>query len=314
MSEKLQEAILLYNKGDKPQALKLLAEIVKQEPNNSVAWYGLSLCLDDLDKKVYCLKRVLSLDPSHKKAQQILEKLQVGEKSPNFQKTTEPQSLPVTKKEASFNWLTASILGVGGMILIGVIIIGVALIGMDKFKPVPTPIPPTRTPRPSPTPSIFTGEPINYFPILPDRFEIDYSIKQIDMTLSDGTRRSSIGFRNKEPFGNGDLISVVYFIDIYTSESKAVSEYQKYIKRLEADEGSIDSDIGIDGADASAIYIYVKEDNVFEGQYISRIKNVVIVNIGLTTYDPQTITEAFMEDFMAEFIKVQILSINKLSK
>ena len=121
-------------------------------------------------------------------------------------------------------------------------------------------------------------------------------------------------FRNKEAFSHGDLISVVYFIDIYTSESKSVSEYQKYINGLEADKGNIDSDIGIDGADTSAMYINGQEDNIFEGQYISRIKNVVIVNIGLTTYDPQTITEEFMKDFMAELAEVQILSINKLSK
>ncbi len=76
MNEKLQEAVALYKKGDKAQAMKLLAEIVRQEPNNSVAWYGLALCLDEADKKVYCLKKVLSLDPTHKKAQQLLEKLQ----------------------------------------------------------------------------------------------------------------------------------------------------------------------------------------------------------------------------------------------
>ncbi|HEY9760227.1 MAG TPA: tetratricopeptide repeat protein [Oculatellaceae cyanobacterium] len=76
MKEKLQEAVSLYKKGDKAQASKLLAEIVRQEPNNSVAWYGLALCLDDPDKKIYCVKKVLSLDPTHTKAQQLLGKLQ----------------------------------------------------------------------------------------------------------------------------------------------------------------------------------------------------------------------------------------------
>lgn len=76
MNEKLQEAVALYKKGDKAQAMKLLAEIVRQEPNNSVAWYGLALCVDESDKKIYCLKKVLNLDPTHKKAQQLLEKLQ----------------------------------------------------------------------------------------------------------------------------------------------------------------------------------------------------------------------------------------------
>lgn len=318
MSEKLQEAVSLYKKGDKPQAMKLLVEIVKQEPNNSVAWYGLALCLDDLDKKVYCLKKVLTLDPSHKKAQQLLENLQTKDKPQNYQQAAESKPLTVTKKDESINWQMASIWGIGGTILICVIIIGAMLIGTNLNKPIPTAIPttvpPTHTPRPSPTPAVFIGEPINYFPILPDRYEIDYSIKQFDMTLSDGTRTASIGFRNKEALFDGDLISVVYFIDIYSNETKAISEYQKHIKRLEADKGSIDSDIEIDGADNSAMYINVEEGSVFEGQYISRIKNVVITNVGLTSYDPQTIIEAFMRDFMAELGEVQILSIRKLSE
>lgn len=314
MNEKLQEAADLYKKGNKSQALKLLTEIVQQEPNNSSAWYGMALCLDDLDKKIYCLERVLGIDPTHKRAKQILEKLQVNGKSPNYNKTTGIQPLPITKKYKIFSWSVVFILGIVIVGIICAVIIGVTMIGMSIFRPVPTSIPPTYTPRPIPTPLIYTGDPIDYYPILPDRFEIDYSIKQIDATLSDGTRTSSIGFRNKEALFNGDLISVVYFINIYTSESRAVSEYQKYINGLKTSEGSIDNDIGIDGADASAMYINAQKDNLFEGQYISRIRNVVIVNIGYTTYDPQTITEAFMKDFMAELAEVQILSINRLSK
>jgi tetratricopeptide (TPR) repeat protein len=182
MTEKLQEAVSLYNKGDKPQALKLLAEIVKQEPNNSDAWYGLALCLDDPDKKVYCLKRVLSLDPSHKKAQQSLEKLQSGEKSSSHQKVTESQPLPVTKKESPFSWQTVSILG--GTILICAIIIGIILREINVYKPVPTPIsyptsiPSTHVnmPLPSPTiqPTLLPGPARRYVPITNEGMSADY--------------------------------------------------------------------------------------------------------------------------------------------
>jgi hypothetical protein len=75
MNTKLEEASLLYKIGNKPQAAKLLAGIIQTEPNNSAAWYGLALCLDDVDKKTFCLKRVRGLDPSNRTAQQILEDL-----------------------------------------------------------------------------------------------------------------------------------------------------------------------------------------------------------------------------------------------
>ncbi|MEP0824820.1 MAG: hypothetical protein HRF40_04985, partial [Nitrososphaera sp.] len=78
--DKLKQAVLLYKQGNKPQAAILLGEIVRQDPNNSNAWYGLALSLDEPDKKIFCLKKVIALEPSHQKARQLLEKLQVEQK------------------------------------------------------------------------------------------------------------------------------------------------------------------------------------------------------------------------------------------
>lgn len=72
----LQQAASLYKQGDKPQAAMLLSGIVRQDPNNSLAWYGLALSLEEPDKKIFCLKKVISLEPSHKKAKQLLMELQ----------------------------------------------------------------------------------------------------------------------------------------------------------------------------------------------------------------------------------------------
>ena len=311
MSEKLQEAILLYNKGDKPQALKLLTEIVKQEPNNSVAWYGLALCLDDLDKKVYCLKRVLSLDPSHKKAQQILEKLQVKEKSPSYQKITEVQPLPVTKKEPPFSWQTVSILGIS--ILICVIIIGVAITGMNAYKPVPTPIPPTRTPRPSPTASIFTRDPMDFIPILPDGFYLDKSTEQVNKTLSDGTRLFSIQYTNKYVSTVGDLSGVIFFFNIYPNESNAISGYEIGLDSYADEQKGTRGDIEIDVADISTLYTSLDVDtNLLNGTIISRVNNVVLATASVTIIDPQAFTEKFFYGFVADIKTIHLQAIEKL--
>jgi len=120
--EKLKEAVSLYKQGNKLQAANLLGEIVRQDPNNSSAWYGLALCLDDPDKKIYCLKRVLSLNPSHTRAQQFLEKLQTGEKLPSSQKTASHPSSHIAKKESTFNPSLVSILSIGGAIIICLIV------------------------------------------------------------------------------------------------------------------------------------------------------------------------------------------------
>lgn len=74
--DKLKQAELLYIEGKKDQAAKLLMAILRQEPSNFKAWYGLALTLDEPEKKIYCLKKVLTLAPSHKKARRLLEQLQ----------------------------------------------------------------------------------------------------------------------------------------------------------------------------------------------------------------------------------------------
>jgi tetratricopeptide (TPR) repeat protein len=75
MGNTLEEAAKLYKNGDKQQATKLLSSLVRQEPNNSSAWYGLALCLDEVDKKVYCLEKVLEINPNHAKASKALDRI-----------------------------------------------------------------------------------------------------------------------------------------------------------------------------------------------------------------------------------------------
>lgn len=99
MDKKLQEAISLYNKGEKAQASKLLGEIVQQNPNNSLAWYGLALCLTDMDKKIYCLQRTLSLDSSNQKAWQLLEKLQSMENPQGHNQPSKVSNISAVNKK-----------------------------------------------------------------------------------------------------------------------------------------------------------------------------------------------------------------------
>ncbi len=76
MESRMRKAVMLYKQGKKERAAKLLQQIVLEDPSNPTAWYGLALSLEDVEKKIYCLKRVVSLDPSHEKAQKLLSKLQ----------------------------------------------------------------------------------------------------------------------------------------------------------------------------------------------------------------------------------------------
>lgn len=150
---------------------------------------------------------------------------------------------------------------------------------------------------------------------MPANYDIDYEVPNVNTTLQDGTVLYSIGFRNRDAIFPGDLVTVIYYINIYPSEAKSISEYQKYIGNLNSkNSGTLDSDIRLEGADASAMYLEPQGENIVLGQYVSRVNNVFITTMGLTTYDPQNVSEAFIKTVMANVAKVQILGINKLSK
>lgn len=73
MAENLmQQALELYTAGDKPGAQVILSRILRTEPHNYNAWFGMALCLDDPEKQRYCLNQVLDIHPNHPQAREML--------------------------------------------------------------------------------------------------------------------------------------------------------------------------------------------------------------------------------------------------
>ncbi|UCD41258.1 MAG: hypothetical protein JSV69_11855, partial [Chloroflexota bacterium] len=75
MNGTLREAIELFNSGENQKAAKLFAALVIEQPYNASAWYGLALCLEDTEKQIYCLQKVLSINPNHTNARQMIGRL-----------------------------------------------------------------------------------------------------------------------------------------------------------------------------------------------------------------------------------------------
>jgi len=85
MNELLAEAYRYYQQGDKKKASILLSKVVEEQPNNINAWFGLALCVEQDEQKIYCLNRILLIDPQHEKARKMLKALL--ERSPHFEQT-----------------------------------------------------------------------------------------------------------------------------------------------------------------------------------------------------------------------------------
>ena len=56
----LNQGIELIRSGNIPMGLKVLAELVKTDPQNDMAWAWLSVCYSEKERKVYCLNRAVT--------------------------------------------------------------------------------------------------------------------------------------------------------------------------------------------------------------------------------------------------------------
>jgi hypothetical protein len=74
-SELMQQAYDSFRAGDRKHAVDLLTQLIQEEPKNVEAWYGLAICVQDVNLKIKCLRKVLTLNPDHAKAQKGLEQL-----------------------------------------------------------------------------------------------------------------------------------------------------------------------------------------------------------------------------------------------
>ena len=76
MNEKLQQAISAARNGQETEAQILLTQVLKEDPNETQAWFLLSTLVDSEQKKNAYLGKVLALEPDHQMAQKVLARLQ----------------------------------------------------------------------------------------------------------------------------------------------------------------------------------------------------------------------------------------------
>ncbi len=72
----LAQAHSAIQAGDKKRAQKILRGILRRDRGQVQAWLGLAACLDDPQKKRYCLQKALALRADLPRARQALERLQ----------------------------------------------------------------------------------------------------------------------------------------------------------------------------------------------------------------------------------------------
>lgn len=85
----LEHAINFIKSGDIDQGGKILVRLLKENPKLERAWSWLYACVKTDDQRIYCLKKVIEINPDHEKAK--LELIRVTEKKSSVDSVAKPE-------------------------------------------------------------------------------------------------------------------------------------------------------------------------------------------------------------------------------
>jgi len=95
----LDQAIEAIQSGQKAQGLVILARLVSQEPRNERAWLWLASCVDEPERRRYCLQRALDINPASEAGRQLLAELDAPATPPPQPPVSEATSAPAQAVE-----------------------------------------------------------------------------------------------------------------------------------------------------------------------------------------------------------------------
>jgi hypothetical protein len=90
MKTQLQQAITLIKTGNKQEGGRLLSQILEADPTNEKAWLWMIRAVSSDKKRIYCLERVLAINPNNQLAQQTLAKLKARNRTASATPTHTP--------------------------------------------------------------------------------------------------------------------------------------------------------------------------------------------------------------------------------
>jgi tetratricopeptide (TPR) repeat protein len=127
----LEEAIALLRENRHPEAVPVLGQYLRINPQSEEGWFLLSFAIGDIEKKIEAIERLLEINPENDQAQERLKDLQLSLSS------TESQDSP---RSRSLIW---AYLALGGAIIV---MVGLAIFwGSGQFRKAS---PTTATPQP----------------------------------------------------------------------------------------------------------------------------------------------------------------------
>ena len=121
MTKYVDEGIKALRNKDKTTALRLLSTAVKQDPRDERAWLALAATVDKKEQRIFCLKKVLALNPNNAVAKRELLK--------NTSHST--RATPNNFRKKSVSKKTIAISGIAVLVCICIVIITFGVVGQQ---------------------------------------------------------------------------------------------------------------------------------------------------------------------------------------
>lgn len=93
-NDKFQQAVEAFQAGDRERASELLEQVLAEDPKNDNAWYFLAAAQTDPTKRREYLNRVLEINPEHKRAREVLDRLNASEEAAQSSSVTDATPEP----------------------------------------------------------------------------------------------------------------------------------------------------------------------------------------------------------------------------
>lgn len=81
--EILRAGIAAAKSGDLPRAAELFTQVVKIDPSSEQGWLGLGYCVSVPERREYCFRRVLAINPNNRTAREQLARLSRPDQTPS---------------------------------------------------------------------------------------------------------------------------------------------------------------------------------------------------------------------------------------
>ena len=211
----------LLELGDKEGALKELNSHLKDNPDNTDAWFILANTLDNPEEIKDCFRQIIRVDPNNQQAQENLKHL-VDESN-----KAEDSELPDNRKRFPV---------VKIMWAIGILCVVLGIIYL-LFRPDTKNIPSSTSPIPTDTASFYTKSAESYIPDLVDLPNgYNPSGEVIFGLLGDDTKQSKIGsyalrsYLNPEKITReNEIYGVIFGVFVLDNIAEVDNYYQDYI-------------------------------------------------------------------------------------